>query len=61
MAQEILLFLPMVHGTEALRDGYFGSRFTAHYSLAYMATVCAVLTLLGLAQVRKISRTVTPG
>jgi ABC-type polysaccharide/polyol phosphate export permease len=59
-AQNVLLWLPMVHGAEALRDGYFGSQFTAHYDLAYLATVCAVLTLLGLAQVRKISKTVTP-
>jgi ABC-type polysaccharide/polyol phosphate export permease len=59
-AQNVLLWLPMVHGTEALRDGYFGSHFTAHYDLVYMAAVCSVLTLLGLAQVRKISKTVTP-
>ncbi len=59
-ARNVLLLLPMVHATEALRDGYFGSRFTAHYSLTYMATICSVLTLLGLAQVRKISKTVTP-
>lgn len=58
--RNVLLVLPMVHGTEALRDGYFGSSFTAHYSLAYMATFCAVITLFGLAQVRKISKTVTP-
>jgi ABC-type polysaccharide/polyol phosphate export permease len=59
-ARNVLLFLPMVQATEALRDGYFGSHFTAHYDLAYTATVCAVLTLLGFAQVRKISKTVTP-
>jgi ABC-type polysaccharide/polyol phosphate export permease len=59
-AQEILLVLPMVHGVELLREGYFGSTFKAHYSMAYMAAVCTLLTLLGLAKTRQISRTVMP-
>lgn len=54
--QNFILMLPMVHGVEMLRDGYFGSAFHAHYDLTYMASCCAVLTLLGLAQVRDISR-----
>lgn len=59
-AQDIVLLLPMVHGVELLREGFFGSTFKAHYDLAYMAVVCAGLTLLGLAKTREISRTVTP-
>lgn len=59
-AQEILLLLPMVHGVEILRDGYFGSSIHAHYDMAYMAIVTLCLTLLGLSQVRVISGTVTP-
>jgi len=59
-AQEIILLFPMVHGVEMLRDGYFGSQFHAHYDLAYMAGVCAGLSLLGLAMTRVISRTVLP-
>ena len=47
----------MVHGVEMLREGYFGSRMVAHYSLGYMALWNAMLTLLGLAQVRKVSMT----
>lgn len=54
-AQQYILLLPMVHGTEFLREGYFGTRMTAHYSMAYMAMWNAMLTLLGLAQVRKVS------
>jgi ABC-2 type transport system permease protein/capsular polysaccharide transport system permease protein len=50
----------MVHGVEFIREGYFGSKIHAHYDMGYMATVNAVLTLLALAQTRKISRTVTP-
>ena len=59
-AQDFILLLPMVHGVELLREGYFGSTFKAHYNIAYMAVVCAGLTLLGLAKTRQISRTVTP-
>lgn len=59
-AQKFILLLPMVHGVELLREGYFGSTFKAHYNIAYMAVVCAVLTLLGLAKTRQISRSVMP-
>lgn len=59
-AQDFVLWLPMVHGVEYLREGYFGSQVTAHYDLSYMALCNVVLTVLGLAQVRKISRTVLP-
>ena len=56
-AQHYVLLLPMVHGVEMLREGFFGSQMVAHYSLGYMAVFNAVLTLLGLAQVRKVSMT----
>ena len=59
-AQDFVLLLPMVHGVELLREGYFGASFKAHYSMAYMAVWCAGLTILGLAKTRQISRTVTP-
>jgi len=58
--QEIILLLPMVHGVEVLREGYFGSTIHAHYDLGYMAECCLVLTLLGLAQERVVSRQVMP-
>ena len=59
-AQHYVLLLPMVHGVEYLREGYFGSAITAHYDLAYMAFWNIALTLFGVAQVRKISRTLVP-
>jgi ABC-type polysaccharide/polyol phosphate export permease len=58
--REVILLLPMVHGVELLREGYFGAAFRAHYSVPYMVLWCVVLTLLGLAQTRVIARTVTP-
>jgi ABC-type polysaccharide/polyol phosphate export permease len=59
-AQKFILVLPMVHGVELLRAGYFGSTFRAHYSIEYMVTVCMVLSLLGVARARKIGREVIP-
>jgi ABC-type polysaccharide/polyol phosphate export permease len=59
-AQHAVLYLPMVHGVEYVREGYFGSQITAHHDLQYMAICNTVLLLLGLAQLRKISRTVIP-
>lgn len=59
-AQKLVLLLPMVHGVELLREGYFGSAVRAHYDLGYMAIVCLCLTALGLAQERIVSRKVTP-
>jgi ABC-type polysaccharide/polyol phosphate export permease len=60
VAQDFVLLLPMVHGVELLREGYFGSTFKAHYNIGYMALICIGLTLLGLAKTREISRTVMP-
>lgn len=59
-AQDAVLWLPMVHGTEYLREGYFGSQMTAHYDLTYMAICNLGLTIVGLAQLIKVSRTVVP-
>lgn len=59
-AQDFILLLPMVHGVEILREGYFGSAIHAHYDMVYMAVFNAVLTLLGLANTRIISKKVIP-
>ncbi|HWP19194.1 MAG TPA: ABC transporter permease [Burkholderiaceae bacterium] len=59
-AQEFVLLLPMVHGVEYLREGYFGQSIRAHHDLTYMGTICLGLTLLGLAMMRRVSREVMP-
>lgn len=59
-AQKIILILPMVHGVEMVRDGYFGSLVRTHYDLTYMTLVCLVITLLAFTQERYISKRVTP-
>jgi ABC-type polysaccharide/polyol phosphate export permease len=59
-ARNIILLLPMVHGVEMVRDGFFGSKIHAHYDASYMLGWCVALTLLGLAKLRVISRQVSP-
>lgn len=59
-AQDFVLLLPMVHGVELLREGYFGSAIRAHYDIGYMALCCAGLSLLGLAKLRVVSREIVP-
>lgn len=57
-AQEVILLLPMVHGVEILREGYFGNAVRTIYDMGYMAKVNLVLTLLGLFLVRDAGRRV---
>lgn len=59
-AQQFILWLPMVHAVEYIREGYFGSALRAHYDLGYLVSWCAGLSLLGLAQTRIISRGIAP-
>jgi capsular polysaccharide transport system permease protein len=51
--QRVVLLLPMVHGTEILREGYFGTMVPTHYDVGYMASCCLVLSLAGLYLVRR--------
>lgn len=59
--QDVVLYLPMVHGIELLRQGYFGNVVRTHYDIAYMAECCMVLTLCGMYVVREASRRVEFG
>jgi len=54
--QSLILYLPMVHGVELLRQGYFGNVVRTHYDVGYMAACCLVLSLLGLYVVREASK-----
>ncbi|WP_218006116.1 ABC transporter permease [Novosphingobium lentum] len=59
-AQKYVLYIPMVHGVEYLREGYFGSRFHAIHDLSYMALVSTGMLLFGLVQMRVVAREVVP-
>lgn len=52
--QHIALWLPMLNALEFLRDGWFGSTFTAHYDLGYVVIFNLSATFLGLSLARRI-------
>ena len=55
-AQDILLYIPTVHCAEIIREGYFGSIHPWHYDYSYIIFVNTAMLLIGLAQVRDMSR-----
>ncbi|PXW29598.1 ABC transporter permease [Paraburkholderia caballeronis] len=59
-AQKFVLLLPMVHGVEMLRSGYFGPLIKPHYDVSYMIASDLVLLLVGLLLVRETSQRVEP-
>ena len=60
VARYYLSYVPMVNGVELVREGYFGNRIHAFYSIPYLTAVCVALTLLALSQVAITSRGITP-
>jgi capsular polysaccharide transport system permease protein len=56
--QNLVLLLPMVHGTEAIRHGYFGNAVHPHFDLGYMAACCLLQTLAGMFIVNEASKRV---
>ena len=59
-AQQIVLYIPTVHGVELLREGWFGARARAIYDLSYLIPFNLVLTVGGLLQVRRVAKDVVP-
>ncbi|NBW74163.1 MAG: ABC transporter permease [Sphingomonadaceae bacterium] len=59
-AQQAVLYIPMVHGLEYLREGFFGSKFHPVYDLSYMILVATGMLLIGLVQMRTVARLVVP-
>jgi capsular polysaccharide transport system permease protein len=56
--KRLVLSFPMIHGTELLREGFFGTAIHAHYDVWYLTAWCLGLTLLGLLLVRASQRRV---
>ncbi|MEQ1494635.1 MAG: ABC transporter permease [Novosphingobium sp.] len=54
--RELMLLIPMVHCTEMIREAFFGSKVVAHYSVAYLLSWNLILSILGLAIERRLSR-----
>lgn len=59
-AQEIVLYIPMVHGVEIVREGWFGSQARAHYDLEYVIPLTLVLSVIALLTVRYVAERVVP-
>ena len=58
--QDAVLALPMVHGVEMIRHGYFGNLVPTYENPAYFAAINLILLLIGLALVRETGRRVQP-
>jgi ABC-type polysaccharide/polyol phosphate export permease len=56
--QQTVLLLPMVHGVEFLREGFFGNVVRTHHDMGYMAAANLVLMFAGLLLVRGAARRV---
>jgi ABC-type polysaccharide/polyol phosphate export permease len=54
--QNLVLLNPTVNCTELFRAGFFGDTHEWHYSIEYVVLFNMVLTLVGLSQVRYVSR-----
>ncbi|MDS0846276.1 ABC transporter permease [Burkholderia cenocepacia] len=55
-----ILVLPMVHGAEMIRHGYFGNIVRTHEDPIYFIAANSVLTLIGMMLVRDVSKRVEP-
>ncbi|AUX70456.1 sugar ABC transporter permease [Porphyrobacter sp. HT-58-2] len=58
--REVVLWIPMVHGVEIIRDGFFGSKIEAIYDAGYAATFALVLSATALIAVRWAAGRVAP-
>lgn len=58
--QRLILWVPMVHGTEMIRHGFFGAAVHTHEQPWYLVICNMVLLLIGMALVRETGRRVEP-
>jgi len=59
-AREIVLYIPMVHGVELIREGYFGSKVEAIYDVGYVISCSLVLSVAALIMVRWAEKRLVP-
>lgn len=60
VAQNAVLWLPMVHGVEMIRHGYFGKEVPTYENPGYFAVANLLLTLIGLMLVHESGKRVQP-
>lgn len=59
-ARDVVLWIPMVHGVEIIREGFFGSKIRAIYDVGYVVTCALVLSVAALIAVRWTATRVAP-
>lgn len=59
-AQEYVLYIPMVHGTEMIREGFFGTKVETIYDPVYLIALTLIMMCLGLALSRRVTDHVVP-
>lgn len=59
-AQEIVLYIPTVHGVEMVREGWFGSQAQAIYDVSYLVSCNLVLSVMALMTQRWVAKRVVP-
>lgn len=59
-AQEFVLWFPMVHGVELIRQGFFGNAVRTYGDPSYFAVVNLIMTLIGMALTREAEKRVEP-
>jgi ABC-2 type transport system permease protein/capsular polysaccharide transport system permease protein len=60
LARELVLYIPVVHGVEMIREGFFGSKVEAIYDAGYVVTCSLVLSVTALILVRWVEKRLTP-
>ncbi|BEV01865.1 ABC transporter permease [Novosphingobium olei] len=55
-ARNIMLYLPMLNCVEIIREGWFGTKMTAHYDVGYVVVFNLILTFCGLALIRQAGK-----
>lgn len=58
--KEVVLWLPMVHGLEMLRHGYFGDAIPTYESPLFLVIANSILMLIGLMLAKRTSNRVEP-
>ncbi|HDL5913609.1 TPA: ABC transporter permease [Mannheimia haemolytica] len=59
-AQQIVLWFPMIHGTEMFRHGYFGETVVTYENISYIVINDLILLFIGLLFVKSFSKGIEP-
>lgn len=57
---EVVLWIPMVHATEMLRDGFFGDIVKAIYNINYFIIFTLILNILGFILIKELEKRIEP-